>query len=124
MATAGEKRYDELYKQYANAQDESATKQIKQAEQSAAGQLREAYIAKMQNQQQLNDALTQQGIRGGATETSNLALNTNYQNSRSNIYKNRDATVSQINQNADANKLNYKLQNDAAKIASCCFYNN
>lgn len=115
--TKGVKRYDDMYTEYANAQDASAQKQIEQATASANDQLRQAYISRMQNQQQLNDALVQQGIRGGATETSNLALQTNYQNNRSNIYKNRDAAITEINTNADQNKLNFKLQNDAAKAA-------
>lgn len=106
-----------MYTEYAKAQDASAQKQIDQATASANDQLRQAYVSKVQNQQQLNDALVQQGIRGGVTETSNLALQTNYQNNRSDIYKNRDSAIAEINTNADQNKLNFKLQNDAAKAA-------
>lgn len=115
--TKGANRYNNMYTEYAENQAKAVKEQTEQATQSANQQLREAYIGRMQNQKNLNDALTQQGIRGGATETSNIKLGTDYQNTRSNIYKNRDATIKDINTNADQNLLSFKLQNDAAKLA-------
>lgn len=111
------KKYDDLYNAYANAQDKAASQQKAQAEQDANSRLREAYVSRMQNERKLNDNLTRAGIRGGTTETSNLALQTNYENSRANIMSNRQKAIQEIDTNAEQNKLAYKQQNDAAKLS-------
>ena len=107
--------YDKLYKDYAKGQDKVVAQQTKQATDDASAKLREAYITRMQNQKTLNDNLVSAGLRGGITETSNIALQTNYENSRNTINSEKQKAIQEINATAEQNKLAYKQQNDAAK---------
>lgn len=115
MAKYNTTAYDNLYKEYAKAQDSVAATQIQQATNDANNRLREAYVTRMQNQRTLNDNLVKSGLRGGISETSNLALQTNYENSRNTINSEKLKAIQDINTATEQNKLAYKQQNDAAK---------
>ena len=109
--------YDKLASDYAKSVDADKTEQIKQANTAATGQLRQAYVSRVQDQQALNNRLTDAGIRGGATETSNLKLATNYANTRSGINASRAQAITDINRTAQQNKLAYRQDIDAKKQA-------
>lgn len=57
---------------------------------------RQAYIMKMQNQKALPEQMAAMGQTGGATETSNLAIGTNYQNNLTDINNNRTQAINGI----------------------------
>ena len=127
---------DALYKQgidtsfYTNSVNqftENANKQrqaqLGEAQNQQQAALRQAYITKMQNQQNLNKNLAAQGIRGGATETSNLRLanqygtsvaaaNTDYTNSVNTINRNIDQSIFDYQQDMAARAEEYR-QNTA-----------
>lgn len=110
-------RYDNLYKEFEKKQLADAERQKTQTAQDYNKQLKEAYINRMQNQKMLNDNLTMAGIRGGATETSNLKLATNYQNTRNDLNQQKTRAMQDIDTNAQSNLFNYKQTNDAAKLS-------
>lgn len=109
--------YDKMYNEFATQQNETAAKQVKQTEADYNQRLREAYISRMQNQQALNNNMTNMGIRGGASETATLKNDINYQSNRNQINTGKTQAVQDIYDNANANILNYKQTNDAAKQA-------
>ena len=78
--------------------------QLGEAQKAQQTNVRQAYINRLQNQRQLNQNLAMSGIRGGATETSNLRLanqygtavaqaNTDYANSVANINRTVDQNI-------------------------------
>lgn len=76
-----------------------------QAQQQAA--LRQAYINNAQSQLALNNSLAQQGIRGGATESSNLRLANQYGTAVGAANTDYANSVNQINQSIDQNIRDY-----------------
>lgn len=57
---------------------------------------RQAYIASMQSKKNLPQQLAANGITGGATETANLKLQTNYENNLNDININRAKSINDI----------------------------
>lgn len=110
-------RYDQLYTDFEKKQKEDAAKQKQRTEEDYNKKLKEAYISRHQEQKNLASNLQKAGIRGGATETSNLKLATNYQNNRKDVEQQKTRALQNIEDNANTNIFNYKQQNDAAKIA-------
>lgn len=109
--------YDALAASYTKSVDESAAQQISDAQKAAQGQLKQAYITRMQDQRTLNDNLARAGIRGGTTETANLKLATNYGNTRGTINSSLASSITDINRTAAQNKLAYQQDIDAKKQA-------
>lgn len=109
--------YDKLAKNYNASVDADTGAQINSANKSAQGQLKQAYITRMQDQRALADNMARAGIRGGATETSNMRLATNYGNTRNSINSQLASTVENINRTAAQNKLAYQQDIDAKKQA-------
>lgn len=72
-----------------NAQKESIN-------QSADENARQAYIQYMQSQKALPQQLASQGVSGGATETANLGIQTNYQNNVNAINQNKANRLQEI----------------------------
>lgn len=99
--------YDELLRQYNQSVDADTQAQIKRAQDQANSQLRNAYVQRVQNQRQLNDRLAMAGIRGGATETSNLRLQNQYGQQVGQINTNLGTSVNDINRAANQQKLAY-----------------
>lgn len=77
---------------------------------------RQAYITKMQNQKALPDQLAAQGQSGGASETANLTIGTNYQNNLSTINNGRNQAINGV----DTEINNIKAAGDiqAAELAA------
>ena len=109
--------YDDLAKSYAASVDQDAQNQISDATKTAEGQLRQAYITRMQDQRTLNNNLATAGIRGGATETASLNLANQYGNTRNSINSNLASSITGINRTAAQNKLAYQQDIDAKKQA-------
>lgn len=101
------------YEQKMKADAESA-KQTKAAEYDA--QAKAAYISRLQNQRTLNDNLLAAGIRGGATETTNAKLLTNYENNRNQIAQNKSAALTSIDKEAGDKMFDYRQAQEAAKL--------
>lgn len=109
--------YDRMYAEYANKARSDADTQVTNTNAMSDDQLRQAYIQRMQNQVELDDSLANAGIRGGQTETSNLRLASNYENSRNAINAQRAQAIADIESNYNDNVFNYKQANDQAKQA-------
>lgn len=99
--------YNNAINTYKQQQETNRQQQISDAGQTRDAALRQAYINKMQSQQNLNKSLTQQGIRGGATETSNLRLATAYGNQRAAANSDYANSVTSINRGIDQNIADY-----------------
>lgn len=99
--------YNNAVNTYKQQQETNRQQQIADAGQTRDAALRQAYINKMQSQQNLNKNLTQQGIRGGATETSNLRLATAYGNQRAAANSDYANSVTSINRGIDQNIADY-----------------
>ena len=114
MATYDTSFYTNQYNEYANKQDENAKKKAEQSDKAYEAKMREAYVTRMQNQKSLNENLAASGIRGGASETANLNLATNYQNTRNSLNSEKAQASADIYSEAEANKFAYKQTTDAA----------
>lgn len=64
--------------------------------QSADDNARQAYVMYMQNKKALPQQLASQGVTGGATETANLGLSSNYENNVNSINQNRTNSLQEI----------------------------
>ena len=99
--------YDNAINTYKQQQEENRKQQINDAASARDSALRQAYVNRMQSQMALNKNLAQAGIRGGATETSNLRLATNYGNQRSAANSDYSNSVNSINRGIDQNIADY-----------------
>lgn len=106
--------YDKAIADYNQTVDTDTASQIKKAEDTASLQLRQAYISNLQNRNALRDNLARSGVRGGASETANLRLMSNYGNTRSGINSNLANTTMELNRNA----TNRKAENTASVNAA------
>ena len=106
----------------AQAEKNRAT-QLGEAQKQQQSALRQAYINRAQNQLSLNNNLAMSGIRGGATETSNLRLanqygqavgaaNSDYANSVNAINQNIDQSIADFNMDVEARRAE-AIQNQA-----------
>ena len=91
----------------AQAEQQRAT-QLGEAQKQQQSALKQAYITRLQNQNALKQNLAQQGIRGGATETSNLRLANIYGQARAAANSDYSNSVNQINQATDRNIFDYQ----------------
>lgn len=122
MATYKAPVYDEQkYRQgldtsfYTNSADQFAAQaeknraaQIGAAQQQQQSALKQAYIQRAQNQKALNQNLAASGIRGGATESSNLRLANQYGQAVGAANTDYANSVNQINQNIDQSIFDYR----------------
>ena len=99
--------YDNAINTYKQQQEANRQQQINDAAASRDSALKQAYVTRMQNQQALNKNLAQSGIRGGATETSNLRLATAYGNQRAAANTDYANSVKSINRGIDQNIADY-----------------
>lgn len=100
---------------YTNASNRFATQanrqramQIGEAQKQQQAALRQAYINRAQNQMALNNNLAMAGIRGGATETSNLKLANVYGQAVGAANSDYANSVNAINQNIDQSIFDYQ----------------
>ena len=107
-------KYAGYYDQYAQTQQNLANQQIAAKNKQADKTQNQNYINYMLAQKAMPEQLARLGLSGGATETSIMRQNTNYQNTRANTENTRANDINAINQGLTTNLSNYKLQNDQA----------
>ena len=107
--------YDKAISDYTTQANNNAASQKQSVEADKRSQLKQSYVQRMQNQKTLNKNLASQGIRGGASETSNLNLATSYENNRNSINSAAQKSVADINKQTQDNIFNYTQQTNAAK---------
>lgn len=81
--------------------------------------LRQTYINRMQQQRNLNQLLSAQGLNGGASETTTAGMLNNYANSRNTLESERTAQLANLMntyQNNLAELANQKASGDAADL--------
>ena len=100
--------YDNAVNQYKQQQEANRSTQIKEAGATRDAALKQAYVQNMQNKMALTQNLAQSGIRGGATETSNLRLANQYGAQRSAANTDYSNSVKSINQAIDQNISDYQ----------------
>ena len=105
----GTAAYDKQYADYAAGAEASRQQQLGEAQKTQQAALKQAYITRLQNQQKLNDNLAMAGIRGGATETSNLRLANQYGSERGLANSTYANSVNSINQAVDQNLRDAKM---------------
>jgi hypothetical protein len=110
MAVTGAQFYDQAIADYQKKALADKNTQLTQIANTESGGLRDAYIARMQNQKNLNRNLAQAGIRGGATETSNLNLLNAYQKQRNAVTAQASQDRLSANQTYNDNVFNYTQQ--------------
>lgn len=86
---------------------------------------RQAYIANMQSKKNLPQQLAYSGATGGATETANLGLQTNYENNINNINMNRanalndiDNAIIELQNNGNLQAAQQALDNSQQALAA------
>lgn len=92
-----------------------------QVNNAADSALRQAYINRMQQQRNLNQLLSAQGLNGGASETTTAGMLNNYANSRNALENERTAQLASLMntyQNNLAELANQKASGDAADLTS------
>ena len=115
MGTLNTQAYDTLAKNYETSVNQNTQQQIAEANKAAQGQLRQAYITRVQNQRALQDSMAAAGIRGGASETSNLRLANQYGNTVGAVRSQLATSINDINRTAQQNILAYRQDIDAKK---------
>ena len=111
------KRYDDMYNEFAKKTATDIAKAKARKEEDYNEKLKQLYISRMQDQKALDSSLTKSGIRGGATETSNLKLSTNYQDNRNKLQKEKTRALEDVETQANDNLFNYKQTTDASKLS-------
>lgn len=115
--------YNNQKTQFAAQAEKNRAIQLGEAQKQQQAALKQAYISRAQNQLTLNNNLAMAGIRGGATETSNLRLanqygtavgqaNTDYANSVNTINQNIDQSIADFNMDVEARRAE-AIQNQA-----------
>ena len=99
--------YTNAINQYQQQAELNRANQLGAAQQNQQANLRNAYISRLQNEQKLRGSLAQAGIRGGATESSNLKLANQYGQARASANTDYSNSVNTINQNIDQNIRDY-----------------
>lgn len=105
--------YTNAINSYTEQANKERASQIGDAQRTQQSALKQAYITRLQNQQRLNNDLAQSGIRGGATETSNLRLANQYGQARAAANSDYANSVNQINQSTDRNIFDYRMDMDS-----------
>lgn len=116
MATSSLQKIKDMYAKYYNdfskAETSKASAQKLSNEESANNSLKQAYINSELGKKSLLNGLTRQGITGGATETSLLNANNNYNNITSGIRNNLASNNAKVSTNLQNTTSAYKLSND------------
>lgn len=81
--------------------------QLAEAQKQQQANLKQAYVNRLQNQRTLNQNLATSGIRGGATETSNLRLANQYGAAVGQANSDYSNSVTNINRTVDQNIRDY-----------------
>ena len=122
MAQYSQQSYADMLKSAIAANNAAATQQIARlnsqksdVNQTYEDNARQAYIAYMQGQRTLPQILAASGLNGGATETANLGLVTNYNTNLGNINNERANAIKSIDDNIQS--AIYQAERDNASTA-------
>lgn len=99
--------YKNAINDYSTQAEKQRATQLGEAKKTQDTALKQAYITRVQNQNKLNDNLAMAGIRGGATETSNLRLQNAYGAAVGAANTDYNNSVNSINQAIDQNIADY-----------------
>lgn len=100
--------YDKAITNYTTQAEKQRATQLGEAKKTQDSALKQAYITRAQNERALKNNLAMAGIRGGATETSNLGLQNQYGTAVGAANNNYANSVNTINQNIDQNIADYR----------------
>ena len=100
-------KYDNQYSAYEKQQNKANEALEKKTNDEARDTYHQQYLTYMQNVRKLPSQMAGLGISGGASETSQLQLDTNYQNNRNATTAARDAQLASYRE-ALANRLSQK----------------
>lgn len=112
--TATQARYNQYINEYNNQAKAIANQQVEARNQAAQKAQNQNYINYMMAQRAMPEQMARLGLSGGATESSMLRQNLNYQNLRGNTEAQRAAEVGSINQNLANNLANYRMEQNRA----------
>ena len=114
-------KYAGYYKAYQDRQKAMAGQQTAAKNASYDRAQNANYINYMLAQKALPEQMARLGLSGGASESSLLRQNTNYENTRFNTETGRQNDINSINQTMNTNLENFRVENDQkrdAEIAS------
>lgn len=100
--------YQKAVSDYTADAEKNRAKQLASASKTREDSLREAYVQNQQDKSNLAKTLATSGIRGGATESSNIKLASNYGANRNAANSTYADNVNTINQNVDSNITDYR----------------
>lgn len=100
--------YTKAINNYTTQAEKQRATQLGEAKKAQDSALKQAYITRVQNQNKLNESLATAGIRGGATETSNLRLQNAYGTAVGAANTDYSNSVNAINQAIDQNIADYR----------------
>ncbi len=103
------KEYAEAYKAYADEQTRQANRLKTEKNTLYDGKQREGYTTYMENKKALPEELAKLGVVGGATESTTLRGQTNYENVRGAIEKQRGSDLTAIDNQKSDNLSAYNL---------------
>lgn len=104
--------YNKQYNQYKNTMTEQADRQKADVNSKYDSSQRNNYVQYMMNKKDLPEQMAKLGISGGASETSALRQNTNYENNYNNLERGRNSDIAGID-NSLRDTLNaYKMTAD------------
>ena len=107
--------YDTAIANYTAQAEKQRATQLGEAQKTQQSALKSAYISRVQNAQQMDKSLATAGIRGGATETSNLRLANMYGNAVNAANTDYTNSVNSINQAIDQNIADYRSDMESRK---------
>ena len=99
--------YQNAIDKYTEQANKQRASQIGEAQKQQQGALKNAYLQRVQNQRSMQNSMAAQGIRGGATESSNLRLANQYGQAVASANTDYTNSVNAINQNIDQNIFDY-----------------
>ena len=99
--------YQNAIDKYTEQANKQRAFQIGEAQKQQQGALKNAYLQRAQNQRTLANNMAAQGIRGGATESSNIRLANQYGQAVQAANTDYSNSVNSINQNIDQNIFDY-----------------
>ena len=100
--------YTNAVKNYTKQANADRQTQLNEAAKTQKANLRQAYINRLQSQKALDTSLATAGIRGGATETSNLKLANQYGTAVASANTDYANSVNTINRAVDQNIRDYR----------------
>lgn len=105
-------KYAKALTDYTNQRNAEANRARETVNNDVNNTQRQNYVQYMENKRDLPQMLARQGITGGASETSALRAQTNYENLYNNAENTRSARLGEINNNLADNLNTYRMTAD------------